>query len=209
MRTTYILFGGNDSIMTDTQRAKLSRAITKELGGNKPKVLSVMFAALREDWEWKFRDRRRPAFERLFGKNYDARLAYPKDFRGDLKWANVVYIHGGDDTLLAHYLDQYQDLAELLAGKVVVGSSAGADYPSKLFWTCDWRELRQGRGLVDASVITHFGSDYGNDDPRGPVDWQAADEELAQATDLPIYKLREGEFVLLKGPTAKQDGNKS
>ncbi|MCL2037419.1 Type 1 glutamine amidotransferase-like domain-containing protein [Candidatus Saccharibacteria bacterium] len=195
--TTYILSGGNDSQMTDAQVAKLRAAILSGLN-NEPRVLSVSFALLREDWEWKFRDRRTPAFQRLFDKNYDARLAYPDTFREDVKWANVIYIHGGDDTLLAHYLDKYEDLKELLAGKIVIGASAGADYLSQIFWTCDWRTVMNGRGLVKAAVITHFDSEYGKDDPRGPVDWAAAKHELAAETDLPIYLIREGDIEVFE-----------
>jgi len=129
--TTYILLGGSDRGMTDEQNEKLRDAILENLHAEKPRILSVMFAVLREDWEWKFRDRRTPTFRRLFGKNYEAKLAYPDSFRKDVNWANIVYLHGGDDTLIAHYLDKFEDLKGLFDGKVVIGSSAGAVYPLK------------------------------------------------------------------------------
>jgi len=198
--TMYILIGGNHSStpMSDAQIARLCNTVIKKLNGENPRIVSVPFMLPREDWEWKFRDRRLPLFEQQFGKKFEAILAYPDTFRDDVKWANVIYIHGGDDVLLAHYLDKFKDLEGLFAEKIVVASSAGADYISKIFWTCDWRAVMNGRGLVEVAVITHFDGEFGKDDPRGPVDWAAAKEELTAATNLPIYTIREGEFEIFE-----------
>jgi peptidase E len=199
--TTYILFGGNDREMTDAQNAKLRDAVLAKLNGAKPKIASVMFANLREDWEWKFRDRRTPVFQRLFGENYEAHLVYPDQFRDEIKWANVVYLHGGDTTLLAYYLDKFKDLPEIFADKIVIGSSAGACYISAITWEGDWRFVRRDvcRGLVKVASIPHFASAYGADfDPRGAIDWPTAEKELRAATDLPIVKLPEGEFEMFE-----------
>ena len=197
--TTYILFGGNDSDKTDAQNKNLRDAVLARLNGEKPRVASVMFASLREDWEWKFRDRRTPIFERLFDGNYEARLVYPNNFREDCAWANVIYLHGGDTTLLAYYLDQFDDLREIFANKIVVGSSAGAEYPAEICWEGDWREVRHYRGLLKIGVIPHFDSTYGADfDPRGAIDWKKAEQELRAATDLPVYLLHEGEFEVFE-----------
>jgi hypothetical protein len=196
--TTYILLGGHDSAMTDSQNAALRDAISEKLNGKKPQIASVSFAMLREYWEIRFRDRRMPAFERLFGRNFDAKMAFPDTFREDCAWANVIYIHGGDDNLLEYYLDKFKDLRRIFSGKIILGTSAGADYLSKMFWTCDWRKVMSGRGLAEVAVITHFSGNYGYDDPRGLVDWKAAEKELRAATDVPVYLLREGEFEIFE-----------
>lgn len=198
MKTTYILIGGNDSQMTDVQNVAFRNAILEKLSGENPRIASVPFMMPREDWEWRFRNHRMPMFQQKFGENCEARLTYPDTFREDVKWANVIYIHGGDDVLLAHYLNKFKDLEELFAGKIVIGSSAGADYVSKIFWTCDWRAIMNGRGLLDVAVITHFDSDFGEDDPRGPVDWAAAKRDLEAATDLPVCALHEGDFEVFE-----------
>ena len=48
--------------------------------------------------------------------------------------------------------------------------------------------------------IPHYNSNYGVDDPRGPIDWQKAKDELAKYGDkaLPIYALEEGDFVVFE-----------
>jgi len=198
--TTYILVGGYDSKMTDEWSAKMRNTVLEKINGDKPRILSVPFASLREDWEWKFRDRRMPAFERLYGKDFQAKLAYPDTFREDAKWANVVFLHGGDTTLLAHYLNKFDNLHELFADKVVIGSSAGAEYLAAFGYELDWRRAHVGssRGFVQAAILVHYRSDYSENDPRGPIDWIKVEQELRAATDLPVYLLREGEFEVFE-----------
>lgn len=195
--TTYILHGGYISKMTDAQDTKLRDTVLEKLNSEKPRVAFVPFAGIREVWEGKFAENA-VFMDRLFGDNYESRLTLPDTFRDVCNWANVIFIKGGDDVLLAHYLNQFEDLTEIFAGKIVIGSSAGADYLSKIFWTCDWRKNMNGRGLVNVAIIPHFGSDYGGDDPRGAVDWNSAEQELRAATDLPIYPIQEGEFEIFE-----------
>jgi hypothetical protein len=114
---------------------------------------------------------------------------------------DILYLHGGDETLLAHYLNSYVGLEQAWQDKVIIGTSAGAEYLARDYWTCDWRQVRTGKGLVDLHVITHFDSEeYGRSDPRGPIDWEAAQDEF-QATLEPgeeITILREGESVVVE-----------
>lgn len=195
--TTYILHGGYISGMTDTQNAKFRDVILDKLNGKKPRVAFIPFAGPRETWEGKFA-KNADFMERLFDDNYEAKLVLPDAFRKAIAWANVVLIKGGDDVLLAHYLNQFKDLREMFSGKIIIGSSAGADYLSKIFWTGDWREIMDGRGLVDVAMIPHFGGEYGGDDPRGPINWEEAEQELRAATDLPVHLIREGEFEVFE-----------
>lgn len=198
--TTYILFGGAIRNMTDAQNQNLRDAILERLNSENPRIADVTFAEPREVWEQKFRDKHTPTFQRLFGENYQARLVMPDSFLDDVKWANVVYLHGGDATFLAYYLDKFKDLAEIFTGKVVIGTSAGALYLSAIAWNADWREVKPGRGLVNVAVIPHFNGQFGKDDPRGSIDWAAAKRELSSATSLPIYEIPECEFeVFMEG----------
>ena len=194
-KTTYILCGGNDAGMTGAQNLKLRKTILARLNGEKPRIASVLFAKLREDWEINFRDKRTPVFDRLFDKNYEAHLVFPDTFREEAKWANVIYLHGGDPVLLKYYLDKFDDIREIFASKIVIGSSAGTCYLSKLGYEIDWRKIMPWSGLVDIAQIVHFKSSFGDDDPRGKLNWDKMAKELREATDLPIYLIREGDFV--------------
>jgi hypothetical protein len=58
-----------------------------------------------------------------------------------------------------------------------------------------------GLGILPIKFIPHYKSEtYGNDDTRGPIDWEKAYEDLADYGDksLPIQALEEGDFVVLE-----------
>lgn len=196
--TKYILVGGADRkypTYTQALRAEIAKTLPGPL-----KVLSCFFAEPREVWEEKFALRER-WFKESLGEATSITLAFPDTFRSQVKAADIIYLHGGDDVLLAHYLDDVSDLAGLWDGKIVIGSSAGANYLAKSYWTCDWRQVGKGGGLVDLNVIPHFDSEeYGTQDPRGPIDWTAARQELQTSLgpDGQVTLLREGEFVVVE-----------
>jgi hypothetical protein len=195
--TRYILAGGADKKYPAYARALVAE-IRKTASGP-VKVLACMFAKPREEWEIKF-----PVWQQWWnealGPETQLELAFPDVFAEQIKRADVVYLCGGDDALLAAYLEKIADLTELWKDKIVIGSSAGAGYLAKSYWTCDWRQVRSGSEITDFHIIPHFESEeYGKDDPRGPIDWQAALRDL-QAT-LPkggqVTVLHESEFVVV------------
>ena len=196
--TKYILAGGNDRESYDYGKAlaaEVFKTCTPPL-----RVVSCAFASPREDWEAKF-SVRQEWFKQAFGGKTKVVMAFPDNFREQVREADVVYFHGGDDDLIAYRLSQFDKLSELFAGKVVAGSSAGADWLSAGFWTCDWRAVRQGSGLTPLNIIPHYESaTYGQDDPRGPIDWGKAKEQLqiAIGPDQKVTPLREGEFISIE-----------
>ena len=159
-------------------------------------ILSVLFAQPRENWEQYYKSRKE-YFAKLFN-DFQIKMANPHNFSSQIQWADVVYIHGGDETLLAYWLNQY-DLKHLFSEKVIIGSSAGAEYLSKNFNTPDWREIKSGKGFVEANVIVHYGSEYGVEDPRGPVDWGRMKDDLkGYDPNTKVYCIGEGDFVVFE-----------
>ncbi|HSX31008.1 MAG TPA: Type 1 glutamine amidotransferase-like domain-containing protein [Candidatus Saccharimonadales bacterium] len=196
--TKYILVGGADRASPNYLH-DLKAEIAKTIHGPL-RVLSCFFAEPREVWEEKFKVRI-AWFRSGLGDKTHLDLAFPDSFEQQVQASDVIYLHGGDDVLLAHYLDNIPDLAKLWDGKVIVGSSAGANYLARYYWTCDWRQARQGRGLTDLNVIPHFESlQYGKLDPRGPIDWAAARHELQTLVEPGghVTPLREGQFVAVE-----------
>jgi len=126
-------------------------------------------------------------------------LAEPERFIKQVKNSEAIIIYGGDDHLVKYWLKQYP-LAKIFTGKVVAGSSAGSDVLVKHFWSSDWRQCGDGLGLVPLKFIPHYDSLHNADDPRGPIDWQKAYNDLAAYgdTSLPIQALKEGEFVIIE-----------
>lgn len=192
--TRYILVGGYDWKAADRGKALVAEMLR---GIKKPaKMLLVLFARPREDWEKKFITEKQKYA--AVGANVQIELAHPDAFVEQVARNDIIVLKGGDEALLDYYLARH-DLAKLFKAKTVVGSSAGADYIAAAFWTCDWRAPGSGRALVRAAIIPHYQSEYGNDDPRGPIDWKAARTELEEhVKGLPIHALHEGEFVSIE-----------
>ena len=196
--TKYVLNSGG---MRD--KPELSRQFFSEMlegFGEKPKLLICFFASPREDWEEKYQqdiesiqtlvpDGVEPVFE----------MASPDTFVKQVKTADAIYIHGGDDHLLQYWLKQF-DIPRIFEGKTIGTNSASSHALAKHFWTCDWRKCMNGLGVLPIKFLAHFKSDYGSEDPRGPIDWNKAYNELEKYgdTSLPIYALEEGHFVVLE-----------
>jgi hypothetical protein len=167
---------------------------------NAPKFLLCNFAQSREYWEVKFAgysnsiaedmlDSVKPTFE----------LAMPDAFVEQCKRADVIYFHGGDDHLLQYWMKQY-DLADLFKDKVVATNSASSDMLATNYWTCDWRQCANGLGILPIKFIPHCQSDFGDTDPRVPIEWQKAYEDLAAYghESLPVHALKEGEYIVIE-----------
>lgn len=198
--TKYILVGGYDWKGADGGDALFAEMLK---GHNKPvKILICLFARPREDWEPKYASELQKFAEKV-GDKATLELAFPDSFADQVANADVIFIKGGDDALLDYYLGTFRNLHDLFKDKTVVGSSAGADFLSAYFWTCDWRSVGRSLGLVKVKTIPHYGSTtYAANDPRGPINWEAAKQELKEfGEDLPMHLLGEGEFVVIN-----QDG---
>ena len=195
--TKYVLNSGGVGDKPELAK-KLFAAVTKGLGET-PKILLCFFANPREYWEERFSNDLesfkismhdiKPAFE----------LALPDKFEEQLKNNDAIYIHGGDDYLLQYWLKQF-DIPRIWGGKVVATNSAGSDALSKYFWICDWRQSMDGLCILPIKFIDHYKSDWGLDDPRGPIDWDAAYKVLEKYCDesLPIHALEEGEYIVIE-----------
>lgn len=195
--TKYILNSGG--LRNHPEKAKIFFAEVVKGLSPKPKILVCFFAVMRQDWEQKFAE---------YSKNYlqispkgvvpDLELALPESFAEQVKRSDAILIQGGDDHLLQYWLKKF-DLPNIWKDKTVAGSSAGSDALCASFWTCDWRKCMDGLGILSIKFMPHYQSDYGNDNPRGPIDWQKGYDELKSYgdTSLPIHALKEGEFIVI------------
>jgi hypothetical protein len=195
--TKYVLNSGGLRNYPDKGKKFLAE-IVNGLGPT-PKMLVTLFAQPREDWAEKFAQ-----YENELnnyapeGVKLSFELAFPDTFTKQVKNCDVVYIHGGDDHLLKYWFSQI-DIPNIWQDKVVATSSAGSNMLTKNFWTCDWRMILDGFGILQIKFIPHYNSDYGKDDPRGLIDWGKALKELEEYGDksLPIHALSEGDFVVI------------
>ena len=194
----YVLNSGGIKNAPELKK-QFHREIIKDLGSS-PKFLLCNFAQAREYWEVKFQGYSNTISEDMpEGAVPTFELAIPDKFVNQCKQADVIYFHGGDEHLLHYWMEQF-DVPDIFEGKVVATNSASSDMLSVAFWTCDWREVHEGFGILPIKFIPHFKSNFGDDDPRGPIDWQKAYDELATYgdTSLPILALKEGEFEVFE-----------
>lgn len=198
MTTKYILNSGG--IRNNPEGGKRFFAEAIKGFGNTPRVLLCLFAYPREHWEEKFAETKEQSFS-LYpeGVNPIYTLAFPDTFIEQIKNTDVLYIYGGDDHLLQYWLRKF-DIPKIWEGKVVATNSASSQALAKHFWTCDWRQCMDGLGILPIKFISHYGSAFGADDSRGPIDWSKAYSELESYGDtaLPIYALKEGEFIVIE-----------
>ena len=197
MATRYFLVGGRDHVVDDGKA--LFGAIME--GFAKPiHILSCCFAEPPETWPEKYERKAKQFFNRNLGNRMTCELAKLDTFAEQVTRADVIYLHGGTTQLLVEQMHKVPDVDKLFAGKTVVGSSAGGCYLAKKYWAPGARKVGNGSGALSIGFIPHYNSDYGSDDPRGPIDWANAKAELETASGgLMVHCLREGEFLELAG----------
>lgn len=193
--TKYILSGGGD-IQSETFGQELSKEIFKTV--NKPvKILSCFFALPEDEWNASLEEYLN-WFKKYFGGDSQITLARIENFKTQVESTDILYFHGGDDELLLKVVNKIPNFKQLISiPKIVIGSSAGAIMLSTLSWCCDRRANERGVGAVPIKVLVHYGSNYGYETSQGPIDWKKAEQDMKDAPgDLPILKIREGEFAV-------------
>lgn len=193
MSTWYILAGGADTKNNPGYWKKLRSTIQSE----KPlHILSCQFAQPEDEWQERFKSFESGYFKQGFGEDMTCELADPDNLKDQIKKADVIYLHGGSTAALRKVMDKVPNIQELWKDKIVIGSSAGAHYLTKFHWTPGDRVVRRGAGFVPLNIISHYGSDYGSDEPEGPIDWEKANQELQTAIgDQEVTPIPEGDFV--------------
>ena len=196
--TKYVLNSGG--LRNEPEKAKKFLAEVLNGLGDKPHMLMCHFAQPRGEWEEKFRELQR-TFDKWYPENIEAttELALPESFQKQIEGADALYLHGGDDDLVGDLLRQF-DILRIWDGKVVATNSASSHALAKHFWSCDSRRLGDGLGILPIKFLAHYQSEYGSDDPRGPIDWERALEILKNYgdTSLPVHALKEGDFVIIE-----------
>lgn len=189
--TKYILVGGYVHKAEDGGRAFCEELI-KGINKKPIKILDCMFARNLEDWNSSLE--RDKEFFNKFIADFELELANPDNFTEQVKNSDVVYLRGGYTRKIMEILTNNLDWIKELDGKVVAGTSAGADAIAKYYTVLSTKRTGDGLGLLPIKFIPHWDSDY-SDDEAQDINWQDELNKLKEyKEDLPIYTLREGEF---------------
>ena len=123
-------------------------------------------------------------------------IANPSDFIGQLKWADVIFIRGGENEPLFKELRKHKGWEKELKNKTLAGTSAGANAISKYYYGLgEGGVVGEGLGLLPLKVIVHYRSDYNAPN----IDWDKVDTVMEEYEEnLDTVKLREGEFQVFR-----------
>lgn len=196
------MHGGNIRSTNDGGKAYF-KAIVKGLG-EQPKILLCFFASSPKEWNEQYKDFSERITKEL--KTHQIKpifeLALENGYKEQAGRADVLFIAGGDCDVLHDKAKKVQGFIESLSTiKVVAGSSAGAILLSKYSWCCDDRDISVGLGTVPVTCMVHYRSEsYSDGDPRGPIDWNAAEKSLKAklSTGEKVTHLPEGEFIVIQ-----------
>lgn len=117
----------------------------------------------------------------------------PENFLAISEWADVIYIPGGNPFNLHSKLTGYGDLRKIWDGKVVAGSSAGADLFYEAFTYLQDKSMGKSLGWVKATCIPHWRDNFNNYTKK---DWDWAEREcISKYPELPVLCIPEGQSV--------------
>lgn len=191
----YILVGGYVHKAKDEGKAFCEELI-KGINKKPVKILDCMFARKKEDWQESI-DRDNIFFSK-FIKDFELELADPDKFIQQVKNSDVIYLRGGYTSPLMESLSKDMNWIKELDGKVLAGTSAGADVIAKYYTVLKTHRVGDGLGLLPVKFIPHWKSDYSDDEVRD-INWDEELEKLkSYKEDLPMYTLTEGEFVVFE-----------
>lgn len=182
MKTKFILHGGFTSTKNELNRSfyeEISRGVHE--GGT---ILLIYFSRKDEELERLFAEDKGQILKQARNKKLNIVLATEKDFASQVKQADALYMRGGDTDKLLATLKQFPDFKDLIKGKVVAGSSAGAYVIGQYSAGHSVTYVREGLGLAPLRVACHYQSS----------DLPPNEESLSKLKDI----APELELVLLK-----------
>ncbi len=189
-----ILIGGHPG------KADHDNALTYALRTHPAIEIKVAFCNFaRTDTRWDDTDKDSTEMFNRFGG--DKKLIYKtisqENFREVSTWADVIYMPGGDPAALKSELDKFPGLAELWDGKIIAGSSAGADVMCASFVFLQDKSIGNGYGWVQATCIPHWGHYEESESVKySDEDFESVRKKAQKnRPDLPVLCIPEGQFV--------------
>lgn len=193
--TKYILAGGCDRLYPEFFK-QLARVVETE--SSQPRILSCWFSNHSDEADEKF-PQYRDLLLTFFSRGTQVIKAERHSFMEQVAAADVVYLHGGHTDVLSAAMDEYGDLTEAFEGKMIVGSSAGANYLSRVGYSPGKAAAIKGSGLADIASVVHYGSKGWGGKTYTPEFWMSAVKKVKELSgDRQILLLPEGTFSVIE-----------
>ena len=91
------------------------------------------------------------------------------------------------------------NIREVFVGKIIIGSSAGANYLSRYGFSPSVNKACSGEGLLDVAVVVHYDSSGFSGKSFTPEYWQRAVEAVRDMSgQQEIVLLPEGTFTVIE-----------
>lgn len=190
----YILAGGSDMLYEDYGK---SLAAFVESKVESPTILSCLFSHDADERESKSRDWN-VWFGKYFSRTTRVVNADEEDFYDQVLESDVIYLHGGTTQKLLDNLPDFERVKKVFEGKIVIGSSAGANYLSQICYSPTAGKVLRGSGILPFGVMVHYGISGFNDLEFTPESWIASETNLRESSmNTPILQIPEGTFVIV------------
>ncbi len=191
--TKYVLVGGYIHKAPDEGKAFCDE-IVKTLESRSIKILDCLFGRNSEDWEQRFQDDKSFFEKNIQGVSIE--LAQPDQFIDQVKRSDVVFFQGGAPRKMIELLGSLELISDAFKGKVVVGSSGGADMLCRYYGVGKTSNIGEGLGFVPMKLIPHWKSDYAL---PVVIDWEGLKEKLKSYKEsIELITLQEGEFITVE-----------
>jgi len=186
--TKFLLHGGATNSPVESNKNFFKEAIPNL--NRKIKILIIYFARKLEDYPWMFEQDVNNFKINSPQKKLELEIASEDNeiLLKQLLKADVVYVRGGNTLPLLKKIKQLPNFKELLKDKTYAGSSAGMYLVSKYYFSNDRNIIEEGLGILPIKAFAH---------------WDESKQDIIDQLDiykekLPIYKVREGEFITIE-----------
>jgi len=157
--TTYVLHGGKSSIDTEKNRLFFQQ-FTSLVPKNSVHILLCYWPREKGEWQKKFKYDTAQIMKQTTKETQIDMVSSPEDLFQKIASADVLYFSGGEEENLRPYMSKLTGLKELLEGKVYIGSSMGAFFPSKHYVLSLTRQntdvVYDGLGYIPCNVLCHW-----------------------------------------------------
>ena len=193
--TTYILAGGGDRVYSEYLN-QLVRVIEAKV--TRPKILSCWFSNSDETANAQFTE-----YRDYFLASFEDGTTFIRAERGrfieQVRDVDVIYLHGGHTDLLLAAMQEYEGMEGAFTGKIIVGSSAGANYLSRVGFSPSKEGVVEGSGILDVATVVHYGSRGFGGKAFEPAFWDEATRKVREASGKDeVILLPEGTFTVIE-----------
>lgn len=153
-------------------------------------VVALNFAAARERQSDIFKSQQAQFASVANGRqlNFIQASEDPGSLGEQISSAAALFIRGGNELLLLPVLRALPNFVSLIDGKIIVGSSAGANTLARYYFSNSRSAVEEGLGILAIKTICHY----------NPTKADKLEQLKIHDESLPVYPLGEGEMVQLE-----------